>query len=204
MMPLTYPIETPSQTAGPFLHIGLAPDLAGLARHPALLGRAIADPDTPGSRVTITGQVFDGTGTPIRDMLIEVWQADAAGIYNHEEDPRSAHVTPGFTGFGRFATNFEDGSFVIETVKPGPVPGRDGRIQAPHLNLWLAARGVNIGLSTRLYFGDEAEANAADPVLAMIEQPVRRETLIATTADGGNYRFDVHLQGERETVFLDV
>lgn len=203
-MPYRYPIETPSQTAGPFLHIGLAPGIAGLKTHPAPFGGTIAGPDTRGARIAIRGQVFDGTGTPVRDMLIEIWQADPSGIYNHPEDPRAALVAPGFSGFGRVATDFEDGGFVIETVKPGPVPGRGGRVQAPHLNLWLTARGVNVGLSTRLYFGDEADANAADPLLAMIEQPSRRETLIAAAAEGGVYRFDIHLQGDRETVFLDV
>lgn len=203
-MPLPYPIETPSQTAGPFLHIGLMPDVAGHERPMAPFGRAIIGDDTSGTRIEITGQVFDGTGTPVRDMLIEVWQADGNGIYAHPEDPRVADVAPGFTGFGRYATAFEDGSFRIATILPGAVPGRHGAPQAPHLSLWLAARGVNVGLSTRLYFGDQAEANAADPVLAMIEQAPRRDTLIATPEGDGRYHFDIHLQGNKETVFLDV
>ncbi|UMA66839.1 protocatechuate 3,4-dioxygenase subunit alpha (plasmid) [Roseivivax marinus] len=203
-MPLPYPIETPSQTAGPFLHIGLMPDIAGHERHPAPYGREIVGADTPGPRIEITGRVLDGTGTPVRDMLVEVWQADGAGIYNHPEDPRVADVAAGFSGFGRYATDFDDGSFRIETIKPGAVPGRHGRPQAPHLNLWFAARGVNIGLSTRLYFDDEIEANAADPVLSMIEQAERRRTLIAVAEGDGRYRFDIRLQGEGETVFLDI
>ncbi len=203
-MPLPYPIETPSQTAGPFLHIGLMPDVAGHTSHPAPLGRALIGPETPGERIEITGRVLDGTGTPVRDMLIEVWQADGNGIYMHPEDPRVAQVAPGFTGFGRIATAFEDGSFRIETIMPGAVPGRQGAVQAPHLSLWLAARGVNIGLSTRLYFGDNETANAADPVLSMIEQADRRQTLIAMPEGDGRYSFDIHLQGNKETVFLDV
>ena len=116
-MPLPYPIETPSQTAGPFLHIGLMPDIAGHERHPAPYGREIVGADTPGPRIEITGRVLDGTGTPVRDMLVEVWQADGAGIYNHPEDPRVADVAAGFSGFGRYATDFDDGSFRIETIK---------------------------------------------------------------------------------------
>ncbi|SLN32145.1 Protocatechuate 3,4-dioxygenase alpha chain [Roseivivax jejudonensis] len=203
-MPLPYPIETPSQTAGPFLHIGLLPDVAGHDRHPAVLGRAVAGPAATGPWIEIVGRVTDGTGAPVRDMLVEVWQADAAGIYNHPADPRVADVSPDFTGFGRTHTAFADGSFGIKTIKPGRVPARSGTLQAPHLSLWLAARGVNIGLATRLYFDDEAEANASDPILNTIEAEARRETLLARSEGDGRYRFDIRLQGDNETVFLDV
>lgn len=201
-MPLETPKETPSQTAGPFVHIGTLPGLAGLAAHPAGIGAAIAGPGVAGERIAVEGRVLDGLGAPVRDMLIEVWQADPAGIHPHPADPRAADVAPGFAGFGRVATDFDTGAYRIETVKPGPVPGRHGRPQAPHLSLWLAARGVNVGLHTRLYFGDED--NDADPLLALVDPPARRGTLIAAAAGGGLYRFDIHLQGDSETVFLDV
>lgn len=201
-MPLRYPGETPSQTAGPYVHIGTMPRVAGFTSYAEELGRAACGPETRGTRIAVEGHVHDGTGTPCRDMLIEVWQADPAGIYPHPDDPRHAKVAAGFTGFTRLATDLETGAFRIETVKPGPVPGRHGRTQAPHLNLWIVARGVNIGLHTRVYFGDED--NSADPLLGMIEQPARRETLVAAPSGEGLYRFDIHLQGEKETVFLDV
>ena len=200
--PLDYLPETASQTAGPYVHIGLAPGAAGFEIFDTELGRDIAGPEAAGERISIEGIVYDGTGAPVRDVLIEVWQANAAGIYPHPEDPRAGEVGPGFRGWGRVIPDFETGRFLLRTVKPGPVPGPDGRPMAPHLKLWLAARGINVGLHTRLYFDDEAAANAADPVLNLIDPP-RRATLIAAR-DGGGYRFDIRLQGERETVFFDV
>jgi len=200
--PLDYLPETASQTAGPYVHIGLAPGAAGFEIFDTELGRDIAGPEAAGERISIEGVVYDGTGAPVRDVLIEVWQANAAGIYPHPEDPRAGEVGPGFRGWGRVIPDFETGRFLLRTVKPGPVPGPDGRPMAPHLKLWLVARGINIGLHTRLYFDDEAAANAADPILNLIDPP-RRATLIAAR-DGGGYRFDIRLQGERETVFFDV
>lgn len=204
---LNYLKETASQTAGPYVHIGLAPGAAGFEIFRRELGWDIAGPDAPGERIRVEGLVYDGTGAPVKDVLIEAWQADAAGVYPHPEDPRSASVAPGFRGWGRVITDFDTGLWAFETVKPGPVPGRMGRVQAPHVSLWIVARGINIGLQTRLYFDDEAEANAADPVLNLIEQVHRRPTLIARreTRDGKPvYRFDIRLQGEGETVFFDV
>ena len=151
--------------------------------------------------------MIDGTGSPVRDVLIEVWQANAAGIYPHPADPRASEVEPGFRGWGRVISDFDTGLWAFDTVKPGLVPGRNGRPMAPHLNLWIVARGINIGLNTRMYFADEAEANAKDPVLNLIEHADRRPTLIAAREmrDGKPvYRFDIRLQGEGETVFLDI
>jgi protocatechuate 3,4-dioxygenase alpha subunit len=151
--------------------------------------------------------VLDGTGAPVRDAVIEAWQADAAGIYPHPEDPRHAEVAPGFRGWGRACTDFETGIWTFETVKPGPVPGPDGALQAPHVTLWIVARGINLGLATRLYFSDEGEANRDDPVLGLIDQTHRRDTLMARREDRDGavvYRFDIHLQGEHETVFLEI
>lgn len=195
---LDYLKETASQTAGPYVHIGLVPGDAGFDIYDHELGRDIAGPKAAGTRITVTGTVTDGTGAPVKDILIEVWQANAAGIY-----PGKGEVEDGFRGWGRVTPDFETGVFSFETVKPGKVTGPDARPMAPHLNLWLVARGINVGLNTRMYFGDEDEANAADPVLTLIEQPLRRETLIAR-ADGNTYHFDIRLQGEGETVFFDL
>ena len=195
---LDYLKETASQTAGPYVHIGLVPGDAGIDIYDHELGRDIAGPQAAGTRITVTGTVTDGTGAPVKDILIEVWQANAAGIY-----PGKGEVEDGFRGWGRVTPDFETGVFSFETVKPGKVTGPDARPMAPHLNLWLVARGINVGLNTRMYFGDEDAANAADPVLTLIEQPLRRETLIAH-ADGNAYHFDIRLQGESETVFFDL
>jgi protocatechuate 3,4-dioxygenase, alpha subunit len=199
---LPYLKETASQTAGPYVHIGLAPGAAGFSIFRQELGWEIAGARTPGERIRVEGVVLDGTGAPVKDVLLEVWQADASGIYPHPEDPRHAEVAPDFRGWGRVISDFDTGLWRIETIKPGVVPGRNGRAMAPHLNLWIVARGINIGLQTRMYFEDED--NAADPVLNLIEQPQRRETLLARRAGPGQYRFDIRLQGEGETVFLDV
>jgi len=205
--PLSYLRETASQTAGPYVHIGLAPGAAGFSIFEQELGTDIAGPDAAGERITVEGVVLDGAGSLVKDVLIEVWQANAAGIYPSPIDGRSAAVERGFRGWGRVISDFDSGLYSFETVKPGAVVGRSGRMMAPHLNLWLVARGINIGLNTRMYFGDEAEANAGDPILNLIEQADRRRTLIAQRdlRDGKPvYRFDIRLQGEGETVFLDI
>ena len=200
--PLNYLKETPSQTAGPYVHIGLAPGAAGFQIFEKELGHDIAGPDAPGERIRVEGVVLDGTGAPVKDVMLEVWQADAAGIYPHPEDPRAAQVAKGFRGWGRVITDFDTGLWGFDTIKPGPVMGRNGRQMSPHLNLWIVARGINIGLNTRMYFEDED--NAADPVMNLIEQVHRRETLLARKVAPGHYRFDIRLQGEGETVFMDI
>ncbi len=202
---LNYLKETPSQTAGPYVHIGLAPGAAGFDIYENELGRDIAGPDAMGERIRVEGLVIDGTGSPVKDVLIEVWQANTDGIYAHPE--HSGTVEDGFRGWGRVITDFETGEWAFETVKPGSVTGRSGTEMAPHINLWIVARGINVGLNTRMYFDDEEDANAADPVINMIEWQSRRRTLIAkrTEQDGqAVYRFDIRLQGENETVFFDI
>jgi len=196
--PLNYLKETASQTAGPYVHIGLAPGDAGFNIYANELGRDIIGPNAKGTRIKVTGTVRDGTGAPVKDVLIEVWQANAAGVY-----PGKGDVEDGFRGWGRVISDFETGEFTFETIKPGAVKNQNNQIMAPHLNLWLVARGINVGLNTRMYFGDEAKANTADPVLNLIEQTQRRDTLIAR-ADRTNYHFDICLQGDEETVFFDV
>ena len=200
--------ETPSQTAGPYVHIGLIPLQAGFEIFANNFGADIAGPDVPGERITIEGHVLDGSGHRTKDVLVETWQANAAGRYNHSADRQDKALDAAFRGFARTGTNFETGLYRIRTIKPGSVVGRKGRkAMAPHINFWIAARGINIGLATRMYFADEEAANAQDPVLNIIEQPERRKTLIAARSlrDGEVvYTFDIHLQGERETVFFDA
>lgn len=200
--PLNYLKESASQTAGPYVHIGLAPGAAGFDIYRQELGQVIAGPETPGERIRVAGMVLDGTGAPVKDVLLEVWQADAAGIYPHPEDPRAAEVAPGFRGWGRVITDFDTGLWGFDTIKPGVVMGRNGRPMAPHVTLWIVARGINIGLNTRMYFEDED--NSADPVLNLVEQAPRRDTLLARKVKPGLYRFDIRLQGDGETVFMDI
>jgi protocatechuate 3,4-dioxygenase, alpha subunit len=193
--------ESPSQTAGPYVHIGCVPNFCGIGGvYPADLGAAMLTERTRGQRITVNGRVIDGTGTPLKDALIEIWQADADGLYpNDPRGPCDAH----FTGWGRRAGDYETGVWVFETVKPGRVPFPDGRLQAPHILFWIVARGINIGLHTRMYFPDEP-ANAEDPILTRLEHQNRVPTLIARAAGENAYRFDIRLQGEDETVFFDV
>lgn len=202
---LHYLKESPSQTAGPYVHIGLAPGAAGFDIYKRELGWDIAGPNAEGERIRVEGVVIDGMGSPIKDVLLEAWQANAAGVYAHPEG--GGEVEDGFRGWGRVITDFATGEWGFDTVKPGPVMGRNGRPMAPHINLWIVARGINIGLNTRLYFSDEADANAADPVINLIEWERRRKTLIATRSERDGkpvYRFEIRIQGEDETVFFDL
>lgn len=205
MTELNYLRETPSQTAGPYVHIGLAPGAAGFDIYEQELGWDIAGPNAKGERIRVEGLVIDGTGSPIKDVMLETWQANADGYYAHPEG--GGAVEDGFRGWGRVITEFETGEWAFDTVKPGAVIDSAGKTHAPHINLWIVARGINLGLNTRLYFDDEAAANAADPVLNMIEWAVRRPTLIAKRGERDGkivYRFDVRIQGEGETVFFDI
>jgi protocatechuate 3,4-dioxygenase, alpha subunit len=200
--------ETASQTAGPYLHIGMMPRAAGIAIRPRDEElNILAGPGAQGERLRLEGTVLDGEGTIVRGAMIEIWQANAHGKHDHPADTQDKPVDPAFKGFGRAVCDFETGLWWFETVKPGPVMGRHGRPMAPHINVALFARGINVHLNTRIYFADEADANAADPVLNLIEQAARRQTLLARreARDGQVvYRFDIRLQGDGETVFLDV
>ncbi|WP_018897881.1 protocatechuate 3,4-dioxygenase subunit alpha [Rhizobium sp. 2MFCol3.1] len=200
---LRYLKETPSQTAGPYVHIGLTPnfcDIGGVYERD--LGVAMVNDKTTGERITVTGRIFDGGGALVRDAVIEIWQADSAGLYNSPSEMRGT-ADPNFTGWGRCPSRAEDGVYSFDTVKPGKVPFKDGRRQAPHISFWIVARGINVGLQTRMYFPEETEANGADPLLQRIEHRDRVATLIAAR-DGSTYTFDIRLQGENETVFLDI
>ena len=192
---LDYLRETASQTAGPYVHIGLIPQQAGFDIFANPFGPVVAGPGAVGERIRIEGRILDGLGAPCREVLVEAWQADAEGRYDN----------PAFRGWGRAGTDFETGLYAFETIKPGRVRGRDGGFQAPHVSLWMVSRGINIGLQTRLYFDDED--NAADPVLRVIDPPVRRDTLIArreVRESSVVYVFDIRLSGDNETVFLDA
>ena len=190
-------VETPSQTAGPYVHIGCIPSFAGIEGvYDEDLGKSPISDGAKGELITISGSIFDGTGWTMRDAMFESWQADAAGIYAGQEG-----VDPAVNGFCRFAADGDSGEFELRTVMPGAVQSRAG-LMAPHINLWIVARGINIGLNTRIYFDDED--NSADPLLARIEQRQRVDTMIAKKTGAGTYRFDVRLQGEGETVFLDL
>lgn len=192
--------ETPSQTAGPYVHIGMTPnfcDLPGV--YAADMGSTMIHGDVDGERIVLAIRLIDGADLPLSDGLIEIWQADASGSF---VEP-NANSVPAFTGWGRQASG-ADGVVTFETIKPGRVAGPDGKPMAPHVSLWIVARGINIGLQTRLYFDDEAEANAGDFVLNKIMDKRRRQTLIARKEAGGRYVLDIHLQGEKETVFFDI
>lgn len=181
--------RTPSQTIGPFFAIGLPwPD-----------GAYVVPEGTEGA-IWLRGTVLDGEGQPVPDSMVETWQADPDGRFDHPDDPRGA-VT-GFRGFGRGCAD-PDGRYAIHTVKPGSVPAADGSPQAPHIDVSVFARGLLKRVITRIYFADEEDANARDPVLSLVPDPDARSTLIAEATDDG-YRFDVRLQGERETVFFEL
>jgi protocatechuate 3,4-dioxygenase alpha subunit len=182
---------TPSQTVGPYFAIGL----------PWPEGPHVVDPETPGA-FTITGRITDGAGQPIPDHLLETWQADPEGHYADAHGYGGASSMAGFRGFARYGVEIGDGVFEIVTVKPGRVKEPRGRLQAPHIAVTLMARGMLDRVVTRIYFGDEEEANAQDPILGLVPAD-RRHTLIATPQDGG-YRFDIRVQGPDETVFFDV
>ncbi len=186
-----YP-TTPSQTVGPYLHIGL----------PWTDGPFAAAEGSPDG-IWIRGRLTDGAGRPVVDGLIETWQADPNGRFDHPDDPRGAVGYPGFRGFGRCETDAR-GEYGIFTLRPGAVPGPDGdSFQAPHIDVSVFARGMLHRTVTRVYFPENTAANAADPVLAGVADSQARATLVAEPATGG-YRFDIRLQGENETVFFDI
>jgi protocatechuate 3,4-dioxygenase, alpha subunit len=180
--------RTPSQTIGPFFAVGLV-----------WADGAFAVTEGEPTGIWIRGRVLDGGGAPVPDAMIETWQADPSGRFDHAD---SRDAKPGFRGFARSSTD-PDGGFAIFTVKPGPVPGADGSTQAPHVDVSVFARGLLKRAVTRIYFGDEETANAADPVLASVADPAARDTLVARPSQDG-YRFDIRLQGDGETVFFDV
>lgn len=192
--------QTPSQTVGPYFAYGLAPEQYGYP-FKSIAGGRVATDDAPGERIRIEGRVFDGKGDVVEDAMIEIWQADGNGRYAHNADGRPANTA--FRGFGRCGTGTDpERRFIFETVKPGSVDG----VSAPHIGVLVFMRGMLSHAYTRLYFADEAAANARDPVLADVP-PDRRQTLIADVLPSHGakcYRFDIHMQGDRETVFFNT
>ncbi len=200
---------TPSQTVGPFFAYGLAPkgrchwDPNGSYSWKETVGDNLVTPDASGTKIRIEGRIIDGDGKPINDAMLEIWQADAQGRYAHPRDDR-ARPNAKFKGFGRSATD-KDGVYSFDTIKPGPVPGPNGKAQAPHIVFCIFSRGMLRQIYTRLYFSDEA-ANAGDAILNLVPAD-RRGTLIAHKEAGSGsplYRFDIRVQGDNETVFFDI
>lgn len=201
MQRLDYLKESPSQTAGPYVHIGLTPNKLGNdGIYPVDLGESPISDGAKGRPITIIGTVRDGAGMILRDALIESWQADADGIFPGN-DPRGK-ADPNVSGWARIIADFDSGEWMLKTIMPGRVPFHDGRPMAPHVSLWVVARGINLGLQTRIYF--EGEDNESCPVLQRIEHRDRVQTLIARKTGEGEYRFDIVLQGDNETVFFDL
>lgn len=188
-MPVEYLKETPSQTAGPYVHIGTAPAACGIAMRQ---NERLDVIEAEGERIVVEGLILDGSGAPVKDAMIELWQADAKG-------------GAGANGlWGRAIADFKDGAFSFHTVRPGALEWKSGRMQAPHLSLLIFARGINVHLHTRMYFPEDEAAQAGDPALNRIEQVHRRKTLIAEKRADARYRFVIRLQGEAETVFFDM
>ena len=187
--------QTPSQTVGPFYSLGLTQKKMNV----------LVSDTTQGEKIRVEGCVFDGDGQAVPDAMVEIWQANAYGRYNHPDDKQEKPLDPDFLGWGRCGTD-KTGVFSFETVKPGSVPGPDESVQAPHINMTVFARGMLVHAYTRIYFGDEP-ANESDPVLNSIKNRARRATLIAPRDEKNGkplYRFDIRLQGANETVFFDM
>ncbi len=197
------PKQTPSQTIGPYFAYGLLPEDYGRR---GIAANVLSGEKIGGEPVRIVGRVLDGDGTPVSDAMIEIWQANHLGRYAHPADRRDdLALEDSFRGFGRTSTD-GSGNFTFDTIKPGRVPGHGNSLQAPHINVLVFARGMLSHAYTRLYFSDEASANAEDPLLGTIET-ARRGTLIATREEVETnvlYRLDIHLQGDQETVFFDA
>jgi protocatechuate 3,4-dioxygenase alpha subunit len=183
---------TPSQTVGPFFHDALLDEDRS----------ELVPPDHP-EALRIEGTVYDGAGEPVSDAMVEIWQANGAGRYNDPKDDREdLPLDEGYSGFGRSGTD-SGGRFSFVTVKPGPTPGPDGGLQAPHIMVSVFARGLLNRVATRIYFPDEEAANANDPVLSSVEDPRFRRTLVAHD-EGNALRFDIHLQGKNQTAFFEL
>jgi len=198
-------IETASQTAGPYVHIGLVPARAGIEQVQIVSHDLCPNPSPPGALVIeVSGHILDGSGSPIEDAVIELWQADHHGQYAKSR-------TSDFRGWGRSAIDPESGRYRFRTIKPGAVPHRGSAFMAPHLAFWIIARGINLGLHTRMYFPEDAQAHLSDPVINTIEPKCRRSTLIASSTDEAtldsvdkSYVFNIVIQGHDETVFFDI
>lgn len=192
--------ESPSQTAGPYVHIGCVPNFSGIRGvYPTDLGAKLVNAKTLGERITIHGRVIDGDGVPLNDAMVEIWQADANGLYPSPLETRG-QADPNFSGWGRAPSDMVTGAFTFDTIRPGLVPYKDD-VMNPHITFWIVARGISIGLQTRMYFPEDNPHE--DPILSRIEDQSRVDTLIAEQLSEGVYQFDIHLQGAKETIFFD-
>lgn len=194
-------METPSQTAGPYVHIGCVPNFSDLRDvYPNDLGASMVSGSTDGEKIEIRGAVYDGAGAPVLDALVEVWQANEKGVYPNQV---VSHLSESqcFNGWGRFAGDMETGEFRLKTIRPGKVQFDDTRFMNPHITFWIVARGINLALQTRMYFPEDDPNN--DPILTTIDNKDRQNTLIASKVSEGVYNFDIRLQGENETIFFD-
>jgi len=192
-------VQSPSQTVGPYFALGL------LREGDKVFTNVLISGNTEGERIRIEGCVLDAEGRPIEDAMIEIWQANCHGRYNHPLDEQDKPLDPDFMGHGRASTDIK-GNYRFETIKPGSVPGPDNSTQAPHINVIVFARGMLSHAFTRIYFEDEA-ANQDDPVLTSIADPAHRNTLVARREETEGviiYRFDIQFQGEHETAFFDA
>ena len=192
-------IQSPSQTVGPYFAQGL------LREGDQVFTNVLVSENTEGERIRIEGCVLDAEGQPIEDAMIEIWQANSHGRYNHPSDGQDKPLDPEFRGHGRTYTDVK-GKYFFETIKPGSVPGPDSTTQAPHINVIVFARGMLSHAFTRIYFEDEA-ANQNDPVLMSIDDEAQRNTLVARQeeVDGSHvHRFDICFQGQNETAFFDA
>ena len=192
-------IQSPSQTVGPYFAQGL------LREGDPVFTNVLVSDNTEGERIRVTGCVLDAEGRPIEDAMLEIWQANSHGRYNHPLDEQEKPLDPEFRGHGRASTD-TNGNYRFETIKPGAVPGLDNNSQAPHINVIVFARGMLSHAFTRIYFEDET-LNQDDPVLISIEDPAHRNTLIARREEPDGvviYRFDIRFQGENETAFFDA
>lgn len=187
--------ESPSQTAGPYVHIGCAPNFCGINMYDRDLGSVMVTDATKGERITISGTVYDGDGEIVKDAMLEIWQADGDGNHATAEHPNGVNNS-NFSGFGRCPCNLDTGEYLFETIKPGATDN-----QAPHVTIWIVARGINVGLHTRMYFDDEQ--NGEDPILQQIPEN-RQNTMLGKKTTDGVYEFNIVLQGTDETVFLDI
>lgn len=190
--------ESPSQTAGPYLHLGCTPNAIGVEGvFPHDLGSVMLKQRQPGQEIVVSGVILDRANALVRDAMVEIWQAGADGAYT------DGQVFSDFHGWGRCACNLETGEYEFQTVRPGPIKQHDGTVFAPHIAFWIVARGINTGLQTRMYFPEDTELQASDPVLASVPED-RKKTLIATKTSEGRFQFDIRLQGDAETVFFDM
>ena len=183
--------DTPFQTAGPFLHIGCLPNSIGIKNiFKYDLGIIPFDRKGNDDFISISGSVFDGSGQALDDVMLETWQCDESGQFSSSQ------------GFARFVPNDKTKKYNLKTVKPGSVKNSDGTIQSPHILISISSRGINMSLNTRIYFEGDDFNN--DPLLSFVKDDYKVSTLIAKKVDADNYNFDIYLQGDKETVFLDI